>query len=181
MEKNGYPDVPREPPPSYYPQQMPAAPQEGFIQQPGYPTQSGFMPQPGFGQQAGASGSAPTQTVIRVIQTPNLSSESTRMTCPFCQADISTKVTYETSGMTHLAAAILCLLGLWCCVCIPYCTDSCMDSQHECPNCHKFLGRYRRWSVRNCWNKGNTYWNLEYLRRLKCTYIEFSDKIISTA
>jgi len=130
MEKTGYPDHPTEPPPSYYPQQSMASPQPGFIQQ-------GQQPMPGYAP------SAPT--VITVVQAPNLSSESTRMMCPFCQADISTKVTYQTSCMTHVAAAILCLFGLWCCACIPYCTDSCMDAEHECPNCHKFLGQYRRW------------------------------------
>jgi len=127
MEKSGYPpEVPSSQPPPYYP----AA----------YPTQPAAAPQPQVyvHQQ---------QPMIQVVQMANLSSESTRMTCPHCRAEISTKVTYQTSCMTHLAAAVLCLLGCWPCVCIPYCTDACMDAEHECPNCNKFLGHYRRWRL----------------------------------
>jgi len=165
MEKSGftgYPDLPTEPPPSYYPQQPAAAPHAGFAQQPAYGPQPGFAPQSGFAPQPAAP--THTQTVIRVIQTPNLGPETTRMTCPFCQADVSTRVEYQPSGMTHVAAALLCLFGFWCCVCIPYCTDSCMDAQHACPNCHKFLGQYRRWSVRNILKRGN--------HLLKCRVLE---------
>jgi len=148
MEK-GYP---AEPPPSYYPQQpMSPPPPPGFVSQ----GQPGFAPQP-----------TTAPTVITVVQTPNLSSESTRMTCPYCRADISTKVTYQSSGMTHVAALVLCLLGLWCCVCIPYCTDSCMDAEHECPNCHKFVGQYRRWSVQK--SNGAFLWIFCHAGRIEC-------------
>jgi len=86
----------------------------------------------------------PPQQVVQIVQMPNLGSESTRMTCPHCGAQISTRVKYSSGTMTHVAALLLCLFGCWPCVCVPYCVDSCMDADHECPNCDKFIGHYKR-------------------------------------
>jgi len=82
-----------------------------------------------------------TTTVVTAIP---LKGEPQRMTCPFCQAEITTKVKHQAGRMSHLIALVLCLLGCWCCCCIPYCVDSCQDADHECPNCKKYLGHYRR-------------------------------------
>jgi len=79
-----------------------------------------------------------------VILPLEMGGESRRMTCPHCQAEISTTVIYKDGRMTHIAALILCLFGCYCCCCIPYCMDSCKDAEHECPNCHRHLGTYRR-------------------------------------
>lgn len=32
--------------------------------------------------------------------------------------------------------------SLWCCACLPYCATSCMNANHFCGNCNKFVGVY---------------------------------------
>ncbi|XP_026313825.1 lipopolysaccharide-induced tumor necrosis factor-alpha factor homolog [Hyposmocoma kahamanoa] len=65
-----------------------------------------------------------------------------RITCRSCGADAVTRVEYKASTKTHLIALFLCLFGCWCCVCIPYCTDSCRNADHYCPNCNAFIGAH---------------------------------------
>lgn len=65
---------------------------------------------------------------------------SQRMTCPHCQATISTRVEAEANMKTHIVALILCVLGLWCCSPCPYCMDSCLAQKHYCPSCKSYLG-----------------------------------------
>jgi len=81
--------------------------------------------------------------VVQIVQVMNLGPRSTRMHCPHCGADVETRVKFNPGRMTHLAAIILCLL-CWPCVCVPYCIDDCMDADHDCPNCDRHIGTYRR-------------------------------------
>ncbi|CAO1323454.1 unnamed protein product [Diamesa serratosioi] len=69
--------------------------------------------------------------------------DSTRTTCPSCHATIATRVEHEASSKTHIIAGLLCLFICWPCVCLPYCMDSCRNTNHYCPNCNAFLGTYK--------------------------------------
>ncbi|XP_046811393.1 lipopolysaccharide-induced tumor necrosis factor-alpha factor homolog [Lucilia cuprina] len=82
--------------------------------------------------------------VVIIQQQPMLplGPEPVYLTCPACHIQKLTRIEYEPSSRTHLMAALLCLVGLWCCVCLPYCAGSCMNTHHYCGNCGKFLGTY---------------------------------------
>ncbi|XP_013108737.2 lipopolysaccharide-induced tumor necrosis factor-alpha factor homolog [Stomoxys calcitrans] len=84
------------------------------------------------------------QPPVVIIQQPMLplGPEPVYLTCPACHVQKLTRIEFEPSSRTHLMAALLCLFGLWCCVCLPYCAGSCMNTQHYCGNCGKFLGTY---------------------------------------
>ncbi|CAG7719567.1 unnamed protein product [Allacma fusca] len=71
-------------------------------------------------------------------------SEPQQLTCPHCQSSITTETKYHDGRMTHIAALVLCLLGCYCCCCIPYCIDTCKDADHECPSCHRHIGTFTR-------------------------------------
>lgn len=64
------------------------------------------------------------------------------LTCPHCHVQKLTRIEAEPSAKTHLMAALLCVLGFWCCACMPYCIESCMNINHFCGNCNKFIGSY---------------------------------------
>lgn len=84
--------------------------------------------------------SSHTHTII--IQ-PQVGPDPTMVTCPSCRQTVVTRMEYESSTRTHVAAGILCILGCWLCCCIPYCMDSCQNGNHYCPSCGSFLGTYR--------------------------------------
>ncbi|XP_011701394.1 PREDICTED: lipopolysaccharide-induced tumor necrosis factor-alpha factor homolog isoform X3 [Wasmannia auropunctata] len=62
--------------------------------------------------------------------------------CPRCSALIITVVVVRRSTITHLTALTLFLLGCWPCCMIPYCMDSCNNTDHYCPICRAYLGTY---------------------------------------
>ncbi|KAH0954956.1 hypothetical protein HN011_000545 [Eciton burchellii] len=80
----------------------------------------------------------PQQNVI--ISNVAFGNEPQHMTCPHCQANISTRIDTEANTKTHLFALLLCVLGCWCCAPCPYCMDSCMVKKHYCPACNAYLG-----------------------------------------
>ncbi|KAF9809929.1 hypothetical protein SFRURICE_002159 [Spodoptera frugiperda] len=81
-------------------------------------------------------------TVIPVlVGTRPMGPKPCTLTCPSCNAEITTRVQYMSSTKTHLFALGLCLL-FWPCACLPYCIDSCQNADHYCPNCNAFLGSY---------------------------------------
>ncbi|TMW45433.1 hypothetical protein DOY81_009486 [Sarcophaga bullata] len=85
------------------------------------------------------------QPPVVIVQQPALplGPEPVYLTCPACHVQKLTRIEYEPSSRTHLMAALLCLVGLWCCVCLPYWwPGSCMNTHHYCGNCGKFLGTY---------------------------------------
>jgi lipopolysaccharide-induced tumor necrosis factor-alpha factor len=138
MEKAGapgsgdgaYPRLPEDLPPPYYPE-------TGSSHQ-----QPQGMPQPDVGFKAPAP-QQPNPQVVQLVQIMNLGPRSTRMLCPHCGADVETRIKYNPGRMTHLVALILCLV-CWPCVCVPYCIDDCMDAEHDCPNCDRHIGTYKR-------------------------------------
>ncbi|KAG5675421.1 hypothetical protein PVAND_005327 [Polypedilum vanderplanki] len=79
-----------------------------------------------------------------IIQHSNVAvgPNSTRLTCPSCHAVISTRVERKSSAKTYIVAVLLCVFLCWPCVCVPFCTNSCRNANHYCPNCKAFLGTY---------------------------------------
>lgn len=74
----------------------------------------------------------PTTVFVQSIQvgpTPII------VTCPQCQNTVTTSIDYESSGRTHVTAALLCLFGFWPCLWIPYCTPCCRNTTHNCSRC----------------------------------------------
>ncbi|XP_026313840.1 lipopolysaccharide-induced tumor necrosis factor-alpha factor homolog [Hyposmocoma kahamanoa] len=126
MEGKIYPNIPPNPdnlPPQYGtpypPQQYPSAPVH----------------------------TGPGEVIVQNVVSPVVVSrpvgpKPSRTTCPSCRAEVVTSVKYAPTTKTHLIAILLCIFGCWCCVCIPYCTDSCRNADHYCPNCNSFIGAY---------------------------------------
>ncbi|KAL9706994.1 hypothetical protein quinque_010512 [Culex quinquefasciatus] len=83
------------------------------------------------------------QTTV-IVTSAQVGPDPTTLMCPSCRATIVTRLEYETTTRTHVCAAILCLFICWPCVCIPYCSTSCRDANHYCPNCGSYIGTYRK-------------------------------------
>lgn len=81
------------------------------------------------------------QQVVKMSM--NLRGSPVHMTCPYCHADIMTKVTFEPGALTHLAALGLCFICI-CVACVPYFMKEFKNASHECPECGKFLGLFKR-------------------------------------
>ncbi|XP_034825469.1 lipopolysaccharide-induced tumor necrosis factor-alpha factor homolog [Maniola hyperantus] len=77
-----------------------------------------------------------------VIVTNSMAPAPTSYVCRSCNHQIVTRVERVPSMRTHLFAALLCLIGCWPCVCVPYCVDSCNNAEHYCPNCNAYIGSY---------------------------------------
>jgi lipopolysaccharide-induced tumor necrosis factor-alpha factor len=120
---------------------------------PPHPTQPMGMGEPGQPLPQGGYNQPPppyfpppisTQPIgIQVVHVQTLGSQSARMMCPHCGADIQTRVKYHPGILTHVAAVLLCLVCIPCLI-IPYCMDDCMDAQHDCPNCDRHIGIHRK-------------------------------------
>ncbi|XP_017838880.1 lipopolysaccharide-induced tumor necrosis factor-alpha factor [Drosophila busckii] len=122
-----------EPPPSYG-----YTPAQNYQPYPAGPTQPPLYPpmQP------------PGNTCVIVHHTPTVpmrvpvGTEPTFVRCPSCQADVVTVIENKPTSRTHLAALILCLVGCWPCVCVPYCMNSCKSTEHYCPICRAHVGSH---------------------------------------
>lgn len=136
-------NVPRgQYPPNYYPPQQP-----GYYQQPPpgqylqAPTQAYY--QPGY---AGPGYVAPQSTVITqqpmVLPQPIILKQlPVNMRCPHCGATIITKIDHRVGNTTFIYC---CMLSMFGCCCIPFLTDCAKDVSHQCPNCKRELGVFRR-------------------------------------
>ncbi|BFG06385.1 lipopolysaccharide-induced tumor necrosis factor-alpha factor homolog [Drosophila madeirensis] len=135
-------------------------PQPGTVGYP-YPPQPGaggypYPPQPqppSYEQAVHVSGPAPVRVQVQGAQPPPVviiqhqaalpvGPDASFITCPHCHVQKLTRVEYAPSVRTHCMAALLCLIGLWCFACLPYCATSCMNANHFCGNCNKFVGVY---------------------------------------
>ncbi|CAG9791856.1 unnamed protein product [Diatraea saccharalis] len=103
-------------------------------------------PPPYSGTQAGPSTVtyvAATPVVVPVAQVQivrSMGHNSSSYICRSCNMNIMTRTQVKANTKTHLFALLLCVLGLWPCVCIPYCVDSCQSVDHYCPNCNAYIG-----------------------------------------
>ncbi|ODM92308.1 Lipopolysaccharide-induced tumor necrosis factor-alpha factor [Orchesella cincta] len=78
------------------------------------------------------------------VRAPTFRSQSARLICQNCHKDIQTKTDKNPSVIAWLSATVIALCGCFCgCCLIPLCTDSCMDTDHSCPECGAHLGAYR--------------------------------------
>ncbi|EDW74315.1 uncharacterized protein Dwil_GK21444 [Drosophila willistoni] len=100
---------------------------------------------PSYAQATNPQQAYPVVPPVVIIQhhtvTP-VGPDASFITCPHCHVQKLTRVEYAPSGKTHCMAALLCMMGLWCFACLPYCVTSCMNAQHYCGNCNKFVGVY---------------------------------------
>lgn len=83
------------------------------------------------------------EPVRTVIVTSQVGPDPSMVCCPSCRQTVVSRMEYESSTRTHVAAGLLCLVGCWLCCCLPYCMDSCRNGNHYCPNCGSYLGTYR--------------------------------------
>merc|ERR1712080_324386 len=90
----------------------------------------------------GASAPLEPQTgLLRFNQNPMT------MTCPFCQAHITTATSSRSGGAVWLTClGIIFFTGGAClpCAFIPFCIDDMKDQVHSCPNCGKVVGTYSK-------------------------------------
>ncbi|XP_017077509.1 lipopolysaccharide-induced tumor necrosis factor-alpha factor homolog [Drosophila eugracilis] len=91
-----------------------------------------------------ASGTTTTQHTVVVVPSSPYGPEPMDVQCPHCHNYARTRVSYRPNSRTHLIALILCLFQLYCCVCLPYCISSCMNTNHYCGMCDRYLGTYDR-------------------------------------
>ncbi|XP_057304043.1 calcium-binding protein P-like [Hydractinia symbiolongicarpus] len=139
--------------PGYSPQGQPGYPPQG---QPGYPPQGqpGYPPQeqPGYPPQGqpGFTPNMPQQNATIITGQPITAipvvfgDQPVAMTCPFCQAQIATIITFKAGEKTWLWAALFCFLGGLLCVWIPFVVDGFKDCRHSCPNCQRHVGTLKR-------------------------------------
>ncbi|XP_059060278.1 lipopolysaccharide-induced tumor necrosis factor-alpha factor homolog [Achroia grisella] len=78
-----------------------------------------------------------------VVVGQHIGPQPTRVTCRSCNEQTTTRIEQKSSMRTHMMALLLCVFGLWPCVCIPYCMDSCMNVDHYCSNCGSYVGTYQ--------------------------------------
>ncbi|XP_068146566.1 lipopolysaccharide-induced tumor necrosis factor-alpha factor homolog [Drosophila tropicalis] len=83
-------------------------------------------------------------TVVVVPAGSTYGPEPMDIQCPYCHNYARTRVSYRPNSRTHLIALVLCLFQLYCCVCLPYCISSCMNTNHYCGMCDHYLGSYVR-------------------------------------
>ncbi|XP_031828352.1 lipopolysaccharide-induced tumor necrosis factor-alpha factor homolog [Nomia melanderi] len=117
-------------------------PGPGFID-PGAPPPPVYSPPAGYGVPPPSYGvdPPPQQPSVVVLGSQNYGCDPQRMSCPFCHANILTRVETESNMKTHLFALLLFAIGFWCCSPCPYCVDSCLVKNHYCPSCKAYLGR----------------------------------------
>ncbi|KAH8411076.1 hypothetical protein KR222_011756 [Zaprionus bogoriensis] len=93
---------------------------------------------------AAAAAAAQHQHTVIVVPTSPYGPDPQDVQCPYCHNYTRTRISYRPNSRTHLIALVLCLLQLYCCVCLPYCIASCMNTNHYCGLCDRYLGTYLR-------------------------------------
>ncbi|XP_030572352.1 lipopolysaccharide-induced tumor necrosis factor-alpha factor homolog [Drosophila novamexicana] len=146
MEKQEPPPYTEQPLPETQPQPMPQAtpqaqisfvPAQAYQPYPTGPTQPPLYPP--MQQQQQPPGSCVLIHTTQPIHVP-VGRDPTFVRCPTCRNDVVTTIQNTPTGRTHMWALLLCLIGCWPCVCVPYCVDSCKTANHYCPVCNAFIG-----------------------------------------
>nr|CAL36988.1 lipopolysaccharide-induced TNF factor [Suberites domuncula] len=57
---------------------------------------------------------------------------------------VQTQLEYRSGAMVFIIAAVIFILGFWCCCCIPFCIDSFKDVYHINPTDGSVAGVYKR-------------------------------------
>jgi len=110
---------------------------------PGLPGKEGAPPPPAAYPPPPAPAPVQVVTQVQYVQAPSFGYRPVTMTCPHCQAHVTTKTSSEPSVVAWIVGGLLCFVGLWPCACIPCCVDSMQQVTHTCPSCNNFLGRYK--------------------------------------
>ncbi|XP_076171163.1 lipopolysaccharide-induced tumor necrosis factor-alpha factor homolog [Ptiloglossa arizonensis] len=105
------------------------------------PPPVGFVSGPSFIQPPPPPPYNDGQPSVVIVGNTHFGSESQRVRCSSCHADISTSIETEANMKTHMIALLLCVFGFWCCAPCPYCMDSCLVKKHYCPACKAYLGQ----------------------------------------
>lgn len=84
----------------------------------------------------------PAPTTVYVTN-PAVGPKPCTMTCPNCHQSIRTTITVKHSGTAHVICCLMCIFGLCCCSCLPYCMSGFKITKHECPSCKAYLGSYK--------------------------------------
>uniref|UniRef100_A0A672Z6R3 LITAF domain-containing protein n=1 Tax=Sphaeramia orbicularis TaxID=375764 RepID=A0A672Z6R3_9TELE len=66
-------------------------------------------------------------------------------TCPSCEAQVTTQVTFHAGTFAWLMCLVFVLCGLvvGCCL-IPFCVNSFKDAYHTCPRCCRVLHVHKK-------------------------------------
>ncbi|CAF1435841.1 unnamed protein product [Rotaria sordida] len=67
----------------------------------------------------------------------------TQCTCPQCGNQIVTRTQKKAGALTWIICLVLFFVFLWFLCWIPFCIDSCQDTQHYCPSCGALLGIHK--------------------------------------
>ncbi|XP_046603657.1 lipopolysaccharide-induced tumor necrosis factor-alpha factor homolog [Neodiprion virginianus] len=86
----------------------------------------------------------PGTTVHVITNASPFGPDPITMICSKCNRTVSSVVIKQPTTRTHLWACLLCIFGCWPCAPIVYCTESCLDTAHYCPNCKSYQGKHRR-------------------------------------
>ena len=123
--------------------------QQAQMQQPYQPPQNQYQQHPQAQtpfQQPHQSQPQQTIVVTQQQQAPILNPYTVGMTnypvagaCPYCKSNISTMIRKEKGNGFWLAVFGLCFTTG--CCCIPFCTDTCLDTVHSCPRCNAVVGK----------------------------------------
>ena len=62
------------------------------------------------------------------------------VTCPHCKKQGVTMVKSRIGLMQWLICLVLCLMGFWCCCCIPCYISDLREASHSCQHCGSYLG-----------------------------------------
>ncbi|CAF1575087.1 unnamed protein product, partial [Didymodactylos carnosus] len=76
-----------------------------------------------------------------VLQQVHIGRTPMQCVCPNCQQSVITSVHHKAGTFAWLLCMLLIFFGciVFCCL-IPFCSESCQDTVHYCPNCRHELG-----------------------------------------
>merc|ERR1711934_1039547 len=121
-------------------------PQQGFAP----PPQQGYAPPPQQAQQPVVVQVQHGTSAPIVSGQINFNQHPVTMTCPHCQANITTSTTTSNGGCVWLLGlSIFILSSGTCCPCafIPCCVDDLKDVTHSCPSCNRVVGTYKKLKI----------------------------------
>ncbi|CAL8139164.1 unnamed protein product [Orchesella dallaii] len=86
----------------------------------------------------------PGSHLVQILQPYSFGSKSAKVTCSKCQREVLTEMDKHPSVTAWISAAIIAICGCFCgCCIIPLCMDSCMNTEHGCPECGTHLGSHK--------------------------------------
>ena len=56
--------------------------------------------------------------------------------CPTCQQNTGSRIVAQPGTGSWLICLGMCIVGLWCCCCIPFCVEELQDKKYYCTTCN---------------------------------------------